>query len=65
MNRCEWDGDCDNCPADDCVATFSQASKFYVREENQTRQRYGRETVRAYAIQMRKNEYWWREAKWI
>lgn len=53
--RCEWDGDCDNCPEYDCIATPSQASKFYNREERETKRRYGRETVRAYLKQMQKS----------
>lgn len=40
-DKCEQDGDCDHCLSDDCIATFSQASKFYVREEKITRQKYG------------------------
>lgn len=40
--KCLWDGNCDCCPEADCIATFSQASKFYVREEAECHRRYGR-----------------------
>lgn len=44
--KCLWDGNCDCCPEADCIATFSQASKFYVREERECKRRYGRELAR-------------------
>lgn len=45
-NHCLWDGDCDNCGWDFCVATASQALRFYHREEAETQKRFGRGLAR-------------------
>lgn len=41
-DHCMWDGDCDHCGWAFCIATASEAARFYTREEAETRKRYGR-----------------------
>ena len=45
-DHCLWDGDCDHCGWDFCIATSSQAAAFYHREERETEKRYGRGLAR-------------------
>ena len=65
IERCRWDGDCDHCPEDDCVASCQEAFRFYAREEAETRKRYSRESVHKAEMRQAKYERWRRYAKWI
>jgi len=53
---CIFDGDCEHCPYPDCVATEMQAAKFYNREEQSCKKRYGRELVKQVLKREQKNE---------
>lgn len=44
MIGCQYNGDCERCTEMDCVATIPQILRFYSREENETRKKYGRKS---------------------
>lgn len=54
---CQWNGDCEHCPADDCLATSSQASKFYAKEETECHKRYGRDLAKYRKPEVQANWY--------
>lgn len=38
---CKIDGDCDRCMESDCIATIPQILRFYSREEEESRRKWG------------------------